>query len=80
MCYNRIFYRTVNSILTQYISLNLWPQIAIRSHKFESMPTDSNLWPQIAIRSHRFKSVPTDSNLWPQIAICPHRFEPVATD
>ena len=61
-----------------YISLNLWLQFTICSHRFESVPTDSNLFPQIRVCGHRLQFVPTDSNLWPQIAICYHRFEYVA--
>ena len=47
---------------------SLWPQIAICSNIFKSVPTYSNLWPQISL------------NLWPQVQICSHRFESVATD
>ena len=39
---------------------NLWPQIAIRSHRFESVATDCNLFPQIQICFHKLEYVATD--------------------
>ena len=51
---------------------NLWPQIRICSHRFESMGKDCNLWPQIWICGNGLHSVGSYSNLWEQLVICGH--------
>ena len=71
---------------------NLWTQISIRSHRFESAGTDCNMWPQIRIGGNalqssatdlifgnRLQSVVTDSNLWehnPDSNMWPHICNP----
>ena len=75
---------TVSNVTTNWdpwpqISLNLFPQITISGHRFESVPTNYNLWTQIRICSHTLQIMTTHSNLFPYITICGHILEFVPT-